>query len=124
MAGVGSTSDHHAVNDGGRGSRRPDSEPRRSRQGTVMAGLLLVIAIGLTAAIFGPENIPPGVDGEWLWTRHSLPEDLTSFLDRSFPALVAAAVLMNYGSFLERRNTDPRRSAVAGALLLRTLAIG
>jgi hypothetical protein len=89
-----------------------------------MAGLLLVIAIGLTAAIFGPENIPLGVDGEWLWTRHSLPEDLTSFLDRSLPALVAAAVLMMYGAILERRITDFRRPAVAGALLLLTLLTG
>ena len=124
MAGVGSIGDNQAVNDGGRRSRRPASGPRRSSQGTILAVLLLVISLGLTAAIFGPENIPLGVEGEWLWTRHSLPEDLTSFLDRSLPALVAAAVLMIYGSILERRITDFRRPAVAGALLVLTLLTG
>lgn len=124
MAGVGSIGDNHAVNDGGRGLRQPGSGPLRSNQGTVIAVLVLVISLGFTAAIVGPENIPLGVDGEWLWTRHPLPEDLTSFLDRCLPALVAAAALMIYASMLERRITEFRRPAVVGALLVLTLLTG
>lgn len=124
MAGLGSISDQHAVNDGGTGSPRPTSGPQHSHQGAGISVLLFAISLGFTAAIVGPENVPLGVEGEWLWTRHSLPEDLTSFLDRSLPALVAAAVLMFYASMLERRITDFRRPAVVGALLMLTLLTG
>ena len=124
VADVSNISDIQAVDDDGQGSRRPASGHRLSSQGTVPAVWLLIISLGFTAAIFGPENLPLGVDGEWLWTRHPLPEDLTSFLDRCLPALVAAAALMIYTSILERRINEFKRPALAAALLVLTLLTG